>query len=203
MSPKRQKRGTTDGSRPPIHFQFINISDDLKIEEQDKDTIRSQAISDYHRRKRENDPIRPVAESSTHTTAISPLRVNRFRLQKLQNSPSSAETVESSVLDADPAQANLALEAQSSSYPQASTSIGKKRAETSVTTYSQPSGTHTAEANELIRRLDLLAGEIEPLLCLPVGSSDELRQFVHHYCKLNLQIFNPSQKRKLIESRSQ
>jgi hypothetical protein len=198
MSPKRQERGTTDGSRPPKHFQFINLSDDLKVEEQDKDTIRSQAISDYHRRKRDNDPIRPVAESSTHTNAISPLRVDRFRLQKPQNSTSSAENVDSSISDADPAQANLTLEAQSSS----SISTGEKRAEISVTTYSQPSGTHTAEENELSRRLDLLAGEIEPLLCLPVDSSDELRQFVHHYCKLNLQIFNPSQKRGLIESRS-
>jgi hypothetical protein len=186
MPPKRQKESENEGSRPPNHFQFINIGSDLRIEEQDKDTIRSQAISDYHRRKRDNDSNRLVAESSTHTNAISPLRVNRFRLQRTQNFPNPAENVDSLMLDAHPDGANLILVAESSSYSQTSTLAGKKRTETSGTTYSQPSESQIVEENDLNRRLDILPGELEPPLCLPVDSSDELRQFVHHYCKLNL-----------------
>jgi hypothetical protein len=186
MPPRRQQKGGhDDDSRTTQIYQFINLSDHLEIKEQDKDLIRSQAITDSHRRRRANNPTASIEGGSAPSRPLAPLRINRFRLQRPQPSSTTPNDNGRPLLNPVSETTTFVPEEEhvlGSTIPPAA--IDSVVDIDGITRQSSHSPSRAIDS--LDRRLDLLAGEIEPLLSLPVNSPDKLRRFVHHYCKREL-----------------
>jgi hypothetical protein len=210
MPPKRSnKRSGVSSSSEPRSFHFINLSDGSQVDEQDKDLIRTQAITDYHRKKkRSNDS---GSENDLYSAGPSgtplPLQINKFRLQPptigTQNvskqqqgnalDPGNSEGFSNQLATATALSTRERYDdnvsnSNSGSSPQSGGAMVMRRTASGSISRQRSifSGTRDIVTIELVQKLDLLAGSLEPLLNLPSGSSSTIRAFVDYYCKFTL-----------------
>ena len=211
MPPKRGSRRDKPSSSSQLQkFQFINLGEDLQIDQREKDLIRVQAITDYHRRKKVGAPLFQTEFRSNAPSAIN--QTSKFRLlpkgqgfQDLSQRAQHSSAPEPELLVGP----NNRLPTSSISStrnqdvvnypssnsrphhgPQLSGPIAQRRKRTDESGMQANvfSGIQDVASLELVKRLDLMAGNLEPLISLPIDASDAMRSFVHYYCKF--MVFN-------------
>lgn len=201
---KKKKKKIFNSPPSPRNFQFINFTDAPHVDEYDRDVIRTQAISDYHHRKRNNNPrtsdttVSQVAKGSTSTFRLLSHpqgRDTRRPPRPAQNISQGSRLVGQGFSQTSPDWRQNIAQLSSSDHiilddsPRCTLATVDNRMEqreplndqTPHTTFQPRSKQGTAE--ELINKLDLLAINMDPLLNLPVTASDRIRLWIHHYCK--------------------
>jgi hypothetical protein len=193
MSPKRDnKKPSSTGPPTPQNFQFINLSEVGQFDEHDKYVNRSQAITHSHQSRKRNKPDSSDAENIS-TAAITDVQLNRFRLSPIGSEPEFRDSsnlgqqVPSAITTIAPiAIINQFPPNKDQSFvfhSRDSNTKKRKNTDDSATQINISSISESTATTDLISRLDLLAGNIEPLFSLPIHASNKIRLFVHHYCK--------------------
>jgi hypothetical protein len=214
----KRKKKNPNSPPSPQSFQFINFTDTPHVDEYDRDVIRRQAISDYHQRKRNNNP----RTSDANTSQVTKGSTSIFRLgprpqdgenqrhlraaqhTQLQGSSFADQGVfqTSAVPDRNIAQLGNSdgrTLGDGPRLPLATVSAGTELREPNndqALLTKLPPRSKQGTAEELINKLDLLAINLDPLLNLPVTASDRIRLWIHHYCKHSSSIFFRVSKRK-------
>jgi hypothetical protein len=153
----KSKNETFSSASPSQSFEFINFTDAPHMNECDRDIIRSRAITDYHHRKRTNNPRSAAQASLGAQGSIRKFRLHRQTLEDYKRSM-PAEQIQQPM-------AELSIPDMN----QSSRILGRRAREVT--------------AEDPIKKLDLLATNLHPLLNLPIDSSDRMRLWIHHYCK--------------------
>jgi hypothetical protein len=212
------KRKNPNSPPSPQRFQFINFTDAPHVDEYDRDVIRSQAISDYHQRKRNNNPrtsdanTGQVAKGSTSTFRLRPHpqdgETQRHSRAAQHTHPQGSTFADQGIFQTSPvSDRNIAQPGSSdgrflddgSRLPLATVSAGTEQRESNndqALLAKLPPRSKQGIAEELVNKLDLLAINLDPLLNLPVTASDRIRLWIHHYCKHSSSILFRASKRK-------
>ena len=205
MSSKKgstRKRKNAVSPPSPQSFQFINFTDAPHLDEDDRDIIRSKAISDYHQRKRNNNPRTSVESTHSLKPSISKFRVlppshvpdNRIASVTVQhvrrrheisanNHSSQISSASNSTNSRVSISHNLNLEHGTLLLPAAiDLSLGRDEIhyDKAVLPYFPP---HSKRREDFVQKIDLLALNLDPLLNLPINSSPKMRLWIHHYCE--------------------
>lgn len=197
-----RKRKNAVSPPSPQSFQFINFTDAPHPDDDDRDIIRSKAISDYHQRKRNHNP-RSSVESTNRSLQPS---TSKFRLLPQSHVPDS-RIASTAVQYVRPGQRIYANNFGSQSLPASGSNIPVSRSDDlsrdhgmglPPATNGFSFGMNTTDYDKAIQpyfsrdrmnregfveNLDLLATNLDPPLNLPINSSPKMRLWIHHYCE--------------------
>jgi len=164
MASKRVKGKSTESGTPTRQqsLQFINLTNAPHVDEGDRDIIRTQAMNDYHQRKRTNNP----RSSAGNVAGMARGSFISFNLHE----PVSEVQGEPSVPDLPPPDALASKRTKVASENSLQASV-----------WQRPGNNAT---QDFVKDLDLLAGHMDPLMNLPRECSDRTRMLIHHYCQL-------------------
>jgi hypothetical protein len=189
-------------------FQFINFTNAPHVDEYDRDIIRSRAINDYHHRKRTNNPRSAVKASRGVQGSVGKFRLRRQGLEEYKRSM-PAEQIQQPMAGVSIPEINelsssgqsillrgtprvLAVDSDFTLRPDAVeiSHVTSKESIVHNRTVAQASSSKIARedtAEDLVKTLDLLAINLNPLLNIPIDASDRMRLWIHHYCKFSRQ----------------